>query len=185
MTDVTTEEKATEVTQDAANIAATAEAPKEPTLEELKAKLKAYEGKENKSKEAISKACADAAEWKRKYRETLDENTRKAQEQADRYADMENRLKEYEVKDRISTYTQKLVSAGYPIEQASRMAQGLPEGVSDAFFEEQRAFLEATKQTIKNDKLNSQPNLPVGTPPSANGTADKETADLRRWMGLK
>ena len=181
MTDVVTEEKVTETQP----VATATETPKEPTLEELQAKLKAYEEKENKSKEAISKACADAAEWKRKYRETLDDATRKEQERQDKYTEMESRLKAYEAKDRINTYTQKLVFAGYPIEQASRMAEGLPEGVSDTFFEEQKAFLENTKQTIKNEKLNAQPNLPVGSTPSASALADKETTDLRRWMGLK
>lgn len=179
MTDVITEANVTEEPMQET------QAPTEPTLEELKAKLKAYEDKESKSKEAISKACADAAEWKRKYRETLDDATREKQEQADRVADMETKLKAYEAKDRINNYTQKLVLAGYPIEQASRMAEGLPEGVSDAFFDEQRAFLEATKQTIKNDKLNAQPALPVGMPPSASDIPDKDTDQLRRWMGLK
>lgn len=179
MTDVNKDEKVTEEPKK--------EEPKakEPTLEELKAMLKALEDKESKSKEAISKACADAAEWKRKYRETLDDATREKQEQADRFADMESRLKAYEAKDRVNTYTQKLVAAGYPIDQASRMAEGLPDGIADSFFEEQRAFLEATKQNIKNEKLNSQPNLPAGTPPSPATSADKEMADLRRWMGLK
>jgi hypothetical protein len=36
---------------------------KEPTLDELKAMLKAYDEKEEKQKKAISEACADAAEW--------------------------------------------------------------------------------------------------------------------------
>ena len=186
MTDVLTEEKVAETTNNVATATETPEAtPKEPTLEELKAMLKAYEDKESKSKDAISKACADAAEWKRKYRETLDATEREKQEQEERYADMQSRLMAYEAKDRVNTYTQKLVAVGYPIEQASRMASGLPDGIADSFFEEQRAFLEATKQNIKNEKLNAQPNLPVGAPPTANDIADKEMADLRRWMGLK
>ena len=161
-----------------------AEEPKEPTLEELKAMIKALEEKESKSKEAISKACADAADWKRKYRETLDGAEREKQEKEERLADMQTRLAEYEAKDRVNTYTQKLVGVGYPIEQASRMAEYLPEGVSDSFFEEQRAFLEAQRQAIKTNQLNAQPNLPIGAPPSANDLPDKETSDYRRWMGL-
>lgn len=159
--------------------------PTEPTLEELKARVKALEEKESKSKEAISKACADAADWKRKYRETLDGAEREKQEKEERLADMQTRLAQYEAKDRVNTYTQKLVGVGYPIEQASRMAEYLPEGVADSFFEEQKAFLEATKQSIKTQSLNAQPKLPIGAPPSANDIADKETKDLRRWMGLK
>lgn len=179
MTDVTPEEKVVETPKK--------EEPKakEPTLEDLKAAIKALEDKESKSKEAISKACADAADWKRKYRETLDGAEREKQEQAERFADMEARLKAFEAKDRTNTYTQKLVAAGYPIEQASKMADGLPDGIPDTFFEEQRSFLEATKQRIKTEKLNAQPDLPKGTPPTSADAADKEMADLRRWMGLK
>ena len=158
--------------------------PTEPTYEELKTILKAYEEKDSKSKDAISKACADAAEWKRKYRETLDGAEREKQEKEERLADMQTRLAAYEAKDRVNTYTQKLVAAGYPIEQASRMAEGLPEGIADSFFDEQRAFLEATKQTIKTQTINAQPNLPIGTPPTTGDIADKEINDLRRWIGL-
>lgn len=160
------------------------EESKEPTLAELKAAIKALEEKEAKSKEAISKACTDAADWKRKYRETLDGAEREKQEQAERFADMEARLKAFEAKDRVNTYTQKLVGAGYPIEQASKMAAGLPDGIPDTFFEEQRAFLENTKQQLKTQALNSQPDLAKGTPPEAVKAEDKETENLRRWMGL-
>lgn len=185
MTDVITEEKVTGATENVATATETPSAtPKEPTLEELKAMIKALEEKESKSKEAISKACADAADWKRKYRETLDGAEREKQEQAERFTDMQTRLAQYEAKDRINTYTQKLVSVGYPIEQASRMAEYLPDGVADSFFEEQRAFLEAQRQAIKTNQLNAQPNLPIGAPPSANDLPDKEVSDYRRWMGL-
>lgn len=186
MTDVINEANVMTATETVATATITPEATAtEPTLEELKAMVKALEEKESKSKEAISKACADAADWKRKYRETLDGAEREKQEKEERLADMQTRLAQYEAKDRVNTYTQKLVSVGYPIEQANRMAEYLPDGVADSFFEEQKAFLEATKQTIKTQSLNAQPNLPIGAPPSANDIADKETKDLRRWMGLK
>lgn len=180
MTDVIKDEKVVEEPK----VEEPKAAPKEPTLEELKAAIKALEDKESKSKEAISKACADAAEWKRKYRETLDDATREKQEQTDRFADMEARLKAYEAKDRVNTYTQKLVAAGYPIEQASKMADGLPDGIPDTFFDEQKAFLEATKQIIKTEKLNAQPNLPVGSAPSAADAKAAEDAKYRKWFGL-
>lgn len=158
---------------------------KEPTLDELKAMLKAYEDKEEKQKKAISEACADAAEWKRKYRATLDDATREKQEQTDKFAEMQAKIEAYEKRDMVNTYTAKLISAGFDVDQASRMAQGLPAGVPDNFFDEQRAFNEALKQNLKTQTLNSQPSLPIGAAPSSADAKAKEDAMMRSWFGLK
>lgn len=168
------------------------EAPKEATLEELKAQIAALEAKvkeaENVSasqKKAISSACSDAADWKRKYRETLDEATRKEQEKADKMTEMEARIAYFEAKERTSTYFSKLVAAGYDPESATKMADGLPDGIPDTFFETQKAFLAAKTQEIKTQTLNSQPPLSVGMPPASNEKAkDEEMEKYRRWMGL-
>lgn len=153
-------------------------------LQEEIAKLKAENAQIGKLKDAVSKASADAAEWKRQYRATLDEAERAKQEQADKYADMENELNGYKAEKRVNTYFAKLVSAGYTPEAAQRMADGLPEGVPDSFFEEQKSFIEAKTQEIKTQTINSQPGLSSGMPPSTSDAKSKEDADLRRWFGL-
>lgn len=162
---------------------------KEPTIEELKAeieRLKSENGQIDKLKKSNSEACSDAAEWKRKYRATLDEAERAKQEQADKYADMERKLSEYEAKERVSTYFSKLVDAGYSTEAAKDMAAVLPPGVPDSYFESQKSFLAAKTQEIKTQTLNSQPGLSTGMPPTSTKDAkSSEEEKFRRWMGLK
>lgn len=161
-----------------------AEIPKEPTIEELKAQIKALEATAENNKKATSKACEDAAEWKRKYRATLDEAERVKQEQADRAAEMEAKLKAYEQRETAQAYANKLMSAGYTFEAATKMAEDLPIGIPDSFFEQQKAFLEAQKQAIKTEKINSQPNLPVGSALSAADAMSAKDAELRKKFGL-
>ena len=167
------------------------EAPKAPTVEELQAQIAALETKVKeaesivaKQKQSISTACSDAADWKRKYRDGLDEATRKEQETADKIAEMEAKIATYEAERRTNTYFAKLVDAGYDADTAKVMAGGLPEGVSDSFFESQKQFLVAKTQEIKNKALNSQPPLSVGMPPSTSETKDPEADKYREWAGL-
>lgn len=168
------------------------EAPKTPTVEDLmkeiaalKAEKESLSSNADKQKKATSDACADAAEWKRKYRATLDEAERTKQEQAELLESLKKENEAFKAEKRTSSYIVKLVNAGYSPEAASRMADGLPDGVPDSFFEEQKAFLEAQKQAIKTQNLNAQPNLPVGSAPTAQDAQSAEEAKLRAWFGLK
>lgn len=168
-----------------------AEAPKEPTLEELKAMIAkleaekaAAEANSEKQKKTINNVSSDAAEWKRKYRETLDENTRKEQEQAERFAEMEEKIKTYEAERRTNAYFSKLVDAGYDPDTAKTMATSLPDGVEDSFFEAHKAFLESKTKEIKTQTINSQPNLPVGMPLGAQDAQRAAENKERKMWGL-
>ena len=174
-----------------ATTVAQGEQPKEektPSVEELQAQLAALQSEldsvKQTSSQAITKASGDAAEWKRKYRETLDEATRKEQERTEREEIIARELAEYKAKDRISTYTTKLVEAGYDLETAKVMATDLPEGVTDAFFASQKDFLEKHSQAVKSQMLNSQPGPSVGMPPTTKDVSSEADAKLRKWMGL-
>ena len=163
-----------------------AEKPKEPSAAETQARLKALEEQNAKQKKSIDAASADAAEWKRKYRATLDEAERAKQEQADKIAEYEGRIAEYEAKERANSYFTKLVAAGYDADTATSMAGELPPNVPDSFFERQKAFLDNQKQAAKAQAINSQPGLSAGMPPSTTDAANaKEISDMRRWIGLK
>ncbi len=177
-----TEEIKNEVT-----VEPTAEATAQ-SIAELQAEIERLKGEvaqTEKLKKSVSEACSDAAEWKRKYRETLDENERAKQEQAEKYSNMENELNTYKAEKRVNEYFAKLVSAGYSPEVAQNMATSLPEGVPDSFFEGQKAFLEAKTQEIKTQILNSQPSLSTGMPPVTTAdTQAQENNDMRKWFGL-
>ena len=158
---------------------------KEPTIKELQAEIAQLKAIAEKSKQTISAANTDAAEWKRKYRATLDEAERAQQEQADKYVEMQAELLAYKEKERIATYTTKLVDAGYDTETAKSMAESLTDGLPDTFFEMHKAFLKSKEQQVKTSMLNSQPGLSAGTPPtnSKDGKASEDD-DLRKYFGL-
>ena len=158
---------------------------KEPTIKELQAEIAQLKAIAEKSKQTISAANTDAAEWKRKYRATLDEAEREKQENADKYVEMQAELNAYKEKERIATYTAKLVDAGYDTETAKSMAQSLTDGLPDTFFEMHKAFLKSKEQQVKTTMLNSQPNLSAGTPPTnAKDGKPSEDDDLRKYFGL-
>lgn len=179
------ETKKTEATPEAAKAP---EEPKTPTVEELQAeiaKLKAENGQIDKLKKSNSEACSDAAEWKRKYRATLDEAERLKQEQADELAALKQENAAFRAKERTSAYFAKLVDAGYTPEAAKTMAASLPEGVADSFFETQKSFLSNKTQEIKTQIINSQPGLSTGMPPtSTKESQDAGYAQMRKWFGL-
>jgi hypothetical protein len=165
-------------------VQAQSEEKKVPTVEELQAeieRLKAENGQNEKLKKSVSEACADAAEWKRKYRATLDEAERLKQEQADELAALKQENATFRAEKRTSTYFEKLVDAGYSPETAKNMAASLPDGVEDSFFEQQKSFLSNKTQEIKNQILNSQPGLSTGMPPASASENDNQ---LRKWFGL-
>ncbi len=147
------------------------------TIEALKAEVE-------KLKAANSNASSDAAEWKRKYRSTLDEAARKEAERNDTLTDLKNQLEQYKVNERVATYTAKLIEAGYDNDTAKSMATALPEGIDDSFFSNQKSFLESHKLKVKQESLNSQPGLSQGMPMSGKTAEQLESDKMRAWFGL-
>ena len=170
---------------------AKAETPKEPTLEELKAQIAAltaekekWQSDSAKQKKAMSEANSQAAEYKRKYRETLDETERAKQEQAELLESLKTENAAYKARETANAYFAKLVAAGYDSDTASKMVAELPEGIPDSFFESQKSFLEAKTQAIKTQTLNSQPNLPTGAPLTGTDARLAEENKIRGYFGL-
>lgn len=135
-------------------------------------------------KKANTNASSDAAEWKKKYRSTMDEAQRKEAEKNDVLSDLKAQLELYKTNERIATYTAKLVDAGYDTETASNMAKSLPEGIDESFFEGQKSFLENQKLKVKKESLGSQPPLSTGMPMSGKTAEQIENDKIRAWMGL-
>ena len=161
---------------------------KTPTLEDLQKQIadltataKAKDAEIEKLKAANTNASADASEWKKKFRSTQDEATRKEAERAEAEAAMREELNALKAEKRISVYTQRLMEVGYDAQTAASMAVSLPEGISDDFFATQKTFLDNQKQLAKTEALNNQPSLSIGTPPVPQNTEDMKE---RSWWGL-
>ena len=163
----------------------------EEQLKEAMARIKELEELTSKQKSAIDNACSDAskhkkeaADWQEKYKATLSEQEQKELEAKQREDQILSELGALKTEKRLASYKSKLMEAGYDAETSETMAQALPEGVTDEFFEKQKSFLEAKTQELKTQALNSQPELSSGNPPSKNDAEDADAANLRRWMGL-
>jgi len=146
------------------------ETPKSDTDEKLKA--------------ALSKANSDAAEWKRKFRETQTEQERQAAELADAQKQMQEQLDAYKAKERVSSYANKLMAAGVDAETADLMAKSLPEGVTDEYFAAYKSFIESKTKEIESAALSRQPGLSVGAPPTSQQAEVEETNKMRQYFGL-
>ena len=155
-----------------------------PSIEELKAEI-------SNLKKAISASNADAAkrkkeseDWKSKYESTLDEQKKKEFAAEETLKQLKAENEQFKTEKRIADYSAKLMGVGYDQTTASAMASTLPEGIPDSFFESQKTFIETTKQTLKAQTLNSQPNLPVGQPPSSADAMSALEASMRKQFGL-
>lgn len=156
----------------------------EKKAKELEASMSALKAEMENLKRANDKASSEAAEWKRQYRSTLDEAARKEAETSDALSEMKAQLETYKVNERVASYTNKLIEAGYDPETAKSMAPVLPENLDDSFFSTQKSFLESQKLKFKTESLNSQPGLSSGMPMSGKTAEQMENDKLRQWMGL-
>ena len=137
-----------------------------------------------KLKAALSKANAEAADWKRQLREKQSEAERAEAERQEREKQREARIAELEARERISTYKDKLMEAGIDPAAADLMAKSLPDGVSDEYFAAVKTFNSSQRQAIETETLNKQPKLSVGTPPTSANMRTEEDAKYDRWWGL-
>ena len=137
-----------------------------------------------KLKNALNKACEEAASYKKALREKQSEAERAEADRAEREKALQDELASYRDKERISSYKAQLMSAGVDSETADLMAKSLPEGVSDEYFLATKSFLDNQRQKLLTESINKQPGLSVGTPPTAAQAEREEENLLRKHMGL-
>lgn len=137
-----------------------------------------------KLKALLSKANTEAAENKRKLNEKLTEQEKLEAERAEKEKAMQEELQTLRAEKRVSTYTNKLVEAGYDVATAKSMANSLPDGIREDYFTSQKTFLENTKKQYEADSLKKQPGLTPGKPLSKEDLAKAEDAKLDSYFGL-
>lgn len=135
----------------------------------------------NHYKQLISKANAEAADYRKQLRDKQTEAERAEADRLEQERTLREELNGYKTRERIATNKARLMSAGVDEKNADIMAKMLPEGVEAEYFDAVKSMIESQIQTAKTSALNSQPGLSVGTPPSA---ADAEQKQIREWMGL-
>lgn len=155
------------------------------SVAELEAEIARLKSENEKQRAAISNASSQAASYKRELREKQTEAEREAAERAEHEAQREARIAELEAKDRVNTYRDKLIAAGFDNDTAILMAQALPAGVSDDYFTAVKAHNDIQRQAIETATLKNQPGLSVGMPPTAADAQKEEMNRLRKSFGLK
>lgn len=148
------------------------------TPEEKIAALESYEVPDQsdevlKLKTQLNKACSEAAEYKKQYRATMDEQQRAEAEAKEKAEQIEKKLAEYEQKEKISTYKAEYLALGYDAELANVAAEAKANGDTAKEFECQKTFNEQKAAEFKASLITSQPSLSQGG--AANGkTITKE-----------
>ena len=157
----------------------------EPAKTEPKKDEKPVNAEVDKLKAALSKANSEAAEYKRQLREKQTEQERAEAERLDQERQMREELESLRKEKQVSDLTAKCAALNFEPDLAAQTANALADGNMDGLFDCLKAFVEATKTRLNNEALNRQPALSTGSAPTTNNTVDAETAQLRRWMGLK
>ena len=133
------------------------------TLEEIEAAMAEVELPEDLSTEverlktANSKLSSENAEWKRKHREALSEEERKAQETADLLKQLQDRNAELERESGLAKHKAKFLGMGYDEALASDAAAAMVDGDMEKLFSYQLKHQEALEKKIRADALKSTP----------------------------
>lgn len=166
----------------------------EMTAEEKLAALEGYEFETPapksdeevaKLKTALSNANSDAAEWKKKYRQGLDEAKRLEEERKEREQAVESELQALRRDKAVSGYVAQCLALGYTQDLATRAAEAMADGNTTEIFACQQAFLEAKQKEIEANALNRQPTLTAGAPPTAKTAEAEAYNNMRKAWGLK
>ena len=133
------------------------------TVEEIESALAGVEIPEDQSAEierlkaALSKSNSENADWKKKHREALSEEERKAQEMADRMKQLEEQNATLLRESSVSKHKAKFLGMGYDEALAGDAAVAMADGDMDKLFSYQQKHQEALEKKIRADALKSTP----------------------------
>ena len=133
------------------------------SLEEIETAMADIELPEDMSAEverlkaALSKSNSENAEWKKKHREAMSEEERKAQEAADLLKQLQERNAELERESGIAKHKAKFLGMGYEEALANDAATAMVDGDTEKLFSCQQKHQEALEKKIRADVLKGTP----------------------------
>lgn len=133
------------------------------TVEEIEAALAAVEFPADQSaeierlKNALSKSNSENAEWKKKHRDALSEEERKAQEMADRMKQLEEQNAALLRESSVAKNKAKFLGMGYEEVLANDAAAAMADGDMEKLFTFQQKHQEALEKKIRADALKGTP----------------------------
>ena len=133
------------------------------TVEEIESALESIKLPEDNSSEierlknALSKSNSEAADYKRQLKDKMSKEEIKEKEDADKWAEMEEKYNALLKKDAISTNKAKLLALGYEEKLADDTAEAMFNGEYDKVFANQKKHLETVEKKIRSDILKDTP----------------------------
>ena len=142
------------------------------TMEDIEAALADVEIPADQSseierlKKANSNLSSENAEWKRKHREALSEEERKAQEIAERMKQLEEQNAALLRESGVAKHKAKFLGMGYDETLAAEAATAMVDGDMEKLFTYQQKHQEALEKKIRADALKG---IPKPTPDKGDG----------------
>ena len=133
------------------------------TVEEIEAALADVEFPADQSteierlKNALSKSNSENAEWKKKHREALSEEERKAQETAELIEQLQKQNESLLRESSVSKHKAKFLGMGYEEALASDAAVAMADGDMEKLFSYQQKHQEALEKNIRAEALKGTP----------------------------
>lgn len=133
------------------------------TVEEINAALVNVEIPSDQSAEierlkaALTKSNSENAEWKKKHREALSEEERKAQETADLIKQLQDANAALTRESNVSKHKAKFLGMGYEESLAGEAAEAMADGDMEKLFSYQQKHQEALEKKIRADALKGTP----------------------------
>ena len=129
-----------------------------------------------KQKNAVTKANGEAADWKRKHHDLLDDEARKKSEDDEYVKGLETRLAELEANEKKANLKAEFTAMGYSAELAAEAAEAVATGDSAKMFATQKKFIEEHDKAYKSTLMNGTP-APVGGQGNPSAVDFKKLAD--------
>ena len=128
-------------------------------------KIKAAEDNAAKMKSAFDKAASEAAAYKKQYNAKLTDEERTKQESEAALKAMQEKLAEYEKRDKISNATAAFLKSGFDEKSATAAAEAFTNGDIDAFATAVKAFKASVETATKSSLMAGNPKPEGGTEP--------------------
>ena len=135
-------------------------------------RLKALEENNAKLKNAVDKASSEAASYKKQYNAKLTDEERAKQESEAAMKAMQERLAEYEKRDKISTATAAFLKAGFDEKAAGLAAEAFTGGDIDALASAVKSFKASVETATKSSLMAGNPKPEGSTEPKVRTKAD-------------
>lgn len=117
-----------------------------------------------KLKAASDRNASEAADYRKKWKATLDENQQAQLAKDEAEKAMREELEALRRESAVSKHEKAFLAIGYSAELAAQAAQATVEGNADALISTQKAFIEAERKKVMAEMTKSMP-----TPPISNG----------------